>query len=380
MLSRNNINHGKAIGNSWMLNNDHANGTSSRGGYRNSNHNDYTCLTYQFRNNIFSRPNNSVTIRPNSALRDVLTQQTQARNGNNSNGTNANTLNMVGNGQRAMGNNGAFIYKIIVYLLTDRPCDSKVKDLIRYLESSRIFDLRVTNIPPPPTLKTCSNLNTQQAIELHRFTTVLTQAACQYPDQYVIVIKDTSVAVPCIESLEATVLKALQLGEWDFCYLTRWLDRCELYRHPVCVPGTMTILVETQSPNGTQAILFSHKGRDVIIGQRKMDNGLYFTPIEVPLGTKMNQSIENGFTTAICAVPNQFEFDVFQATTSADLAKLSDCRRPEAPNRTSAIPFFWFIVVVLGIILIAWALYTIGPSRHGNSKKTNTENKNKNDN
>ncbi len=264
--------------------------------------------------------------------------------------------------------------KVIVFLLTDRPYDLKVADLIRFFQSSSFFELKVVNIPPPPTLKHVSTLTTRQAVELHRFVTVLEEAFYNYPKNSVIVLKDTSVSVCTVLTLEAVVRQALQLGEWHFCYLTRWLDRCELYRHPVPVSGTMTTLVETKSPNGTQAILFSPLGRDVIIGRRKMNNGLYFTPIQVPLGTKMNRSIVDGFTTAICAVPNQFEFDVLQATNTADLAKLSDCQRPEPTTRASAIPLFWFIIVVLAVILIAWALWVIGPSRHSSkSQATKTE-------
>lgn len=255
---------------------------------------------------------------------------------------------------------------VIVYLLTDCPKRHKVRKLIEYFNSSPFFILKVTNLPPKAKVNVTSGMTQEQAIEICRFDQVLTEAADEHPDKYVIVIKDTSIATSTPQSLERTIKKVREFGEWDVCYLTRWLDLCNLYKDPIKINESMKVIVKTLSPNGTQALLFSPEGRDVVIGRKKMKNGEHFTPIQIPLGSKLNQEIFNKNLFAFCTVPNEFEFDIFQATKTSDLAKLSDCRRPESKDEgPGAIPLLWFIIIVVIVILIAWALYTIGPSYHG---------------
>ena len=210
---------------------------------------------------------------------------------------------------------------VIVYLLTDCPKRHKVQKLIRYFNSSPFFILKITNLPPKAKVNVNGGMTQEQAIEICRFDQVLTEAADEYPNKYVIVIKDTSIATSSPKSLERTIRKVKEFGEWDVCYLTRWLDLCNLYKDPIKIKGSMKVIVRTLSPNGTQALLFSPEGRDIVIGRKKMKNGKYFTPIQIPLGSKLNQEISNKNLFALCTFPKEFEFDVFQTTKTSDLAK-----------------------------------------------------------
>lgn len=257
------------------------------------------------------------------------------------------------------------INTVIVYLLTDCPKDSRVAKLIKFFNLP-FFDLRVTNLPPRAKINVGRGMTDRQAIEICRFDQVLKEVSDNDPEKYVIVIKDTSVATLSPEELKRVILKITEFGEWDICYLTRWLDLCNLYCDPIKVKGSMKVIVKTFSPNGTQALLFSPKGRERIIGRKKLRNGKYFTPIQIPLSSKLNQEISDKNLSAVCTVPNSFEFDVFRATKTSDLAKLSDCRRPEPEDSNpGAIPLIWFILIVVVVIMVAWALYVIGPSKHG---------------
>ncbi len=94
-----------------------------------------------------------------------------------------------------------------------------------------------------------------------------------------------------------------------------------------------------------------------------MANGVLFPAIIKPLATQFNGQIEAGNISAICVVPNLFDYNVLASKTVADLAKLSECRRPENNGNMGPgiLPFVWFIVIVLGIILLAWAFWYIGP-------------------
>jgi len=260
---------------------------------------------------------------------------------------------------------------VAVFLLTGRPDNKNVKRLINYFRPSKFFKLHVVDIAPPVYLDINNKINQQQAIEIFRFQYILKLSAKKYPKQSVLILKDTSVAASPVGEVQASIKTAFGIGDWDFFYLTRWLDLCDLYTNPVKVKNSMNKVVESFSPNGTQAILFSQSGRDIVIGKRKMRNGQYFTPITIPLSSKLNEEITLRNVKAVVTAPNLFEFDVFQALTTADLAKLSDCRRPQfIEDNPSAgnISILWFVVVVIIVLLLAWALYMIGPSNHGRTK------------
>lgn len=273
--------------------------------------------------------------------------------------------------ERAISNNirrgsKVEIDQIVVYLLTDRCKDEQVKALIKFFKSSSFYDLKVVDIPPPSTIDKPIDMTEEQAIEIYRFNKVLTEASDKYPNKYVLVIKDKTVTVTSPDVLESVVRTAVQLAGWQFCYLNRWLDACEQYTNKVNVDGdSMISLVKTVSPNSTQSILFSPEGRDIVIGRCRMNDGKYFTPIRLPLGEKLNREIINNNVTAICSVPNVFAYNLFDAQSVSDLAKLSECRRPirEPENDgPGTVPFIWFIIIVLIVFLALWALYILGPS------------------
>jgi hypothetical protein len=197
----------------------------------------------------------------------------------------------------------------------------------------------------------------------------LENAYVYYPDNYVLIIKDTSVTNSNAFEIGDLIDLAINLNyncykkdNWELCYMCRWLDRCDLYKEVAKVDG-VTKIVRTYSPLGIQAILFSPKGRDVLLGRRKMKNKEYFTPIEPSLGDQINREISLGNISAVCTIPNVFDYNVILAKTELDLFKLSDCRLPgtetEEEDIPSAgvVPFFWFLSITVGVILIAWFFY-----------------------
>jgi hypothetical protein len=268
------------------------------------------------------------------------------------------------------------INQIVVYLLTNKCDDSSTQKLSKFFQSSNFYDLHVVDIPPPPSIDIPNSMTEAQAIEIYRFNKVLTEASDRYPDKQVLIIKDKSVTITTPDLLEDVIRTGLQLSGWDLFYLNRWLDSCEQYTNKVEVNSSMTTLVKTISPNSTLAVLFSPRGRDIVIGRCKMNNGSYFTPISVPLGEKLNREIIKGNFTAICTVPNQFDFNMFVARNVSDLGKLCDCKRPEIKDTNDGpgtIPFIWFVIIVIIIFLAIWALYVLGPSNRRDTSNQNLE-------
>lgn len=150
--------------------------------------------------------------------------------------------------------------------------------------------------------------------------------------------------------------KKYKKTQWDIFYLADWLDRCDLYKSYTRLNELIKI-VKTISPNGIQALLFSPRGRDIVLGVRPMNNGQLFTPINFPLTQQLNANIELKNISAITTTPNFFNFNVLNAKVVPDLLKTCECREPEINKSVGAIPFFWFIILSVIILTLAWYFY-----------------------
>ncbi len=206
--------------------------------------------------------------------------------------------------------------------------------------------------------------------EANQVIEALYNASKCFPEDFCIIIKDTSVTNSTTEEIVKIILSAIDINKdnkyckkhnWQLCYLTKWLDRCDLYKEEAKIKG-VTKIVKTFSPLGIQSILFSPEGRDIIIGKHRMNNGKFFIPpINSPLGDQFNLNIGLGNINATCVVPNLFNFNVMLSTNDIDFLKQCECRQPttEQSKGPGAIPFLWFVIVMASVILLAWFFYQI---------------------
>ena len=250
--------------------------------------------------------------------------------------------------------------RIPVYILpTQRHGSNHLK---RLFERNRMF-----KIIKFPCKKRGTVGITDAVTETNQVICALKNVHKKFPDDFCIVIKDTSVTNSTIDEIAKIILTAIDINknnrhckksDWQLCYLCKWLDRCDLYKEEAKIKG-VTKVVKTFSPFGIQAIMFSPDGRDIVIGKEKMNNGKFFTPIRLPLGDQLNENIGLGNINATAIVPNLFNFDVLIATNDADLLKLSECRQPDEIEsfNPGPIPFLWFVAIVIGVILLAWFFY-----------------------
>ena len=204
--------------------------------------------------------------------------------------------------------------------------------------------------------------------EANQMVDALENARYNYPHHYCILIKDTSVTNSTPNEIADIILTAIQLNRnnnkkdnWDLCYLCKWLDRCDLYKEVAKIDGIPKI-VKTFSPLGLQAVLYSPNGRDIVLGRRKMCNGEYFTPISPPLGEQISQEIGLENISAVAIIPNLFDYNIMAAQIDLDVLKLAECRLPDNTPEVinipvGPIPFYWFLVVVIGFVLLAWFFY-----------------------
>ena len=279
--------------------------------------------------------------------------------------------------------------------------------LVEFFNSSSLFDVQ-----DPPSLTKSIGVN-ELTSEANLIVSALDDSRKNYPDQYTITIKDTSVTTSNASILSALIIDALSFNGvkvsleesdsetdsecrkygstdscscidtdsseyisdcnckiykdnssksnskrnlWEVAYLADWLDRCDLFRK-LSKSTDLTKWVKTFSPNGIQAQLWSPVGRDIVLGRTPMKSGNFFTPINAPLSQKLNKNIELGNISAITTSPPFFYFDETLATLTTDLDKSCFCRQPDSTSPNGAISFAVFAILASLLIVFAWFVY-----------------------
>jgi hypothetical protein len=222
---------------------------------------------------------------------------------------------------------------------------------------SRFFEVFIRNIPVAT--------SNRRTAELYRFREIVSEfSSCDF----LVVLKDTCHTLCSKKTIVSKISSLLSVPDWDVAYLCRWLDRCDLNEE------ISRDIYSVKSPHGSQALIFSSDGIKRFLCEKPLRNGKQW-PWEVleknsfSLSTCLNSAISKGALRAICITPNLFEFDIeANEKTETNLVKMTLCRRPETPQEENSgvIPFTWFLVIVLGIILFAWVLWYFGPKRNEN--------------
>lgn len=240
---------------------------------------------------------------------------------------------------------------VVVYILTS-DAESQRTNKVRSLFDNGLFIVRISTISPPK-----NGSSSKSQLEAYRYQWCLENARQQYPDKHVLIVKDTSVSNSSPERIADIVSSALVAGGWDVFYLCRWLDRCNLYSEKRPISGMTTLLAKTVSPHGTQALLFSPRGRDIVLGKETMSNGEKFSLQGKSLGSQLNDAIAKGHISAQCTVPNLIEYDVTTAKSSDDYHKLSECDTTIGKShlqQNSGFGWIWLIIVLVIVVLIVW--------------------------
>nr|QBK89737.1 MAG: glycosyltransferase family 25 [Pithovirus LCPAC101] len=244
--------------------------------------------------------------------------------------------------------------KFVVYILTDDEYKSEVEELYRIFDK-HYFVVHTITLPYQLYKSNDDTVTEKDYNEIYRFDNSLLKSKKKYNSMYTIVIKDTSKIQISKDDLYDTLNNAAKYNEkkseWDICYLCRWLDRCDLCT-PVKNTSTNLSLLETYSPHGVQALMFSPAGRNRCLGIDPMHTGEYFTPVDVPLDTKLNADIEYGSLKAITYSSNIFQYDAKHAYRDSDYVKYSICRIPEEEEVETYSVWLYIIIIVVVLILL----------------------------
>jgi hypothetical protein len=253
--------------------------------------------------------------------------------------------------------------KIIVYILAS-DMNSPRLDNVKELWTNRVFTTKIVNLQDP-TIQS----NVIEA-EYERYKWVLNDAKTNYTNNAIIIVKDTSISSASSDTIAKVVENTLERQEWSICYLCKWLDNCELYTNGQQIDGLSISIFKTLSPMGLQAIMLTPQGRDILLGTAKMSNDKTFTSLlqnnRVPLNQALTQAIRSGWIEASCTYPNIIDFDistVSNETYNQNAFKTHQCRTTNnqyVTTNTKQWNIWGFLLAVLIIILIAWALLTLG--------------------
>jgi hypothetical protein len=284
----------------------------------------------------------------------------------------------------AEDSNGSVL--VIILQCETKSCDQNITNL-KWVFSDPYFTVQVCAVDPPPPVPSNKTLSQSQYNENYCMRKALTYAAeGPYIDnmpQYwwtkipVIIVKDSSVcnitpsgttnfvhtdpAEDIIGGMKRRISVALnKAAQADLFFLCKWNDLCNKYTDVSGVTGSIdrgSTLKWSIQPTATQSIMYTPSSRDFIT------NALIAATVS--LSDLLNSNIQQGNLLATVFVPNLIDFDIEVATSSSDYLKLNECDPASASNgstgTSSAASLIWFAVIVILIILVAWALIQLGP-------------------
>ena len=284
-------------------------------------------------------------------------------------------------------NDNASVLVIILQCET-KSCDENITNL-KWVFSDPYFTVQICAVDPPPNVPTTKTLSQSQYMDNYCMRKALNYAAegPYIPNSQgtlepqfwwtkipVIIVKDSSVSniTPSgttdvdhpdpndniIGGMKKRIKVALDKArQADLFFLCKWHDACNKY---VDVEGVGSIdhgstLKWSVQPTATQAIMYTPSARDFV---REA-----LVTATVPLSDLLNSNIAQGNLLATVFVPNIIDFDIDLATSNDDYNKLNECAPVEGTTGTSSgvASFIWFIMVVVLVLLIAWALIQLGP-------------------
>lgn len=278
---------------------------------------------------------------------------------------------------------------VIILQCETKSCDANIANL-KWAFSDPYFTVQVCAVDPPPPVAATKTLTQAQYIENYNMRKALTYAAegpyiansdgVVEPQNWwntipVIVIKDSSITnltpfglknngdidveEAIIGGMKRRIRIALERAQQaDLFFLCKWNDACDKY---VDVDGASNVnhgssLKWSTQPTATQAIMYKTDGRDFIRETLSKST--------VPLSDVLNSHIARGDILATVFVPNIIDFDIDLATSNGDYAKLNECAPPQSTTEgtTNAAAFVWLILIIIAVVLVAWALIQLNPT------------------
>nr|QBK90178.1 MAG: glycosyltransferase family 25 [Pithovirus LCPAC102] len=244
--------------------------------------------------------------------------------------------------------------KIIVYILTSDPYNISIDNICDVFDTDD-FIIKILTLRNTLQSET-DRLSNKDINELERVNDALLRCQKKYYKHYCIVMKDTSICTIDKKCIYDILKDTINLNDWDITYLCRWLDVCESNEPIYSNNKYNNNIIQTYSPHGIQCLMFSPIGRKRILGAEYLRNDEYFTPINIPLDTKLNKHIENGNLVALGYSTNLFMYDSSRIKYESDILKFSLCRI-ESPKYTIGTYSIYYYITIIGFSALLLIIY-----------------------
>jgi hypothetical protein len=240
-------------------------------------------------------------------------------------------------------------------------------------QSKRLYDLFASPLfqttilkldQVPNNIKTDYKGFSQEAItELYRFILSVKDGA--KTNEPILYITDTSVTDANAQTIEA-IVTSLLTNDWDVCYLSKWLDACDLYTEKKTINPNGTVLVNAVNPHGIQAIMIrpDRFKVDATTGEVALKDGSKIQ-FENNLSTTLQKLIAGKKILATTVSPNLFNVDPNTIERKEDWVKLNECRgiagmnggSEVAPNQATLQPnkqnlWLWLLLIILIALIV----------------------------
>lgn len=233
--------------------------------------------------------------------------------------------------------------EVIVYLLTSNP-DSPRVQRVQALFNHQLFFPQVVVVADPLKSPIHPGLTPEQSLEYYRVRWCLQNAMTEYPENPIIILKDTTVSNSSSETLAERISIALASGGWEVCYLCKWQDRCDLYSNKRPIDDSTSLLVNTSNPHGFQSILFTPTGRDKF-------HEACLNPT-LPIDQTLTKLVQSEAIVASTIVPNLMQYDLTAITANERYNRLSECQTPNfGSNCGSSSSWIWWILIAIIVII-----------------------------
>jgi hypothetical protein len=202
--------------------------------------------------------------------------------------------------------------------------------------------------------------------ELYRF--ILTLKDGSKTKDPILYITDSSITDADSATIEA-IVTSLLTNEWDVCYLSKWLDSCDLYGEKKPISKNGTVLVNAVNPHGIQALMVrpDRFAVDISSGQVSLKDGTKIE-FEGDLTKTLQKLIAGKKILATTVSPNLFNVDPQTISDKKDWVKLNECQTmmtgngsgstfAPAENQATLQPnkqnmWLWVLLVILIALIV----------------------------
>ena len=194
------------------------------------------------------------------------------------------------------------------------------------LFSSPLFQTTILKLDQIPNqIKTAYPKFSEESLaELYRFMLSLKDGSKN--NEPILYITDTSITDADSATLDA-ITASLLTNEWDVCYLSKWLDACDMYGEKKQINKNGTVLVNAVNPHGIQALMVrpDRFKVDISSGQVSLKDGTKIE-FEGDLTKTLQKLIAGKKILATTVSPNLFNVDPQTIVEKKDWVKLNECQ------------------------------------------------------